>query len=286
MAHHFELPFESHFLTISGIRVHYLDEGKKEDPPVFFIHGVPTWSYTFRNIIPEVARAGYRVIALDLPGFGLSEKSIPREKFTMQWLVSIAGEFMETVEKRKAVLYAHDWGVFIGLMLASRPSSPFSALVLSNGFLPTAGMTVPGLFRIWRVFARYSPLLSPGWIVDLASNRRLSRMEKAGYNRPFGSQAEKRAIRWMPGLVPLGRKHRNYPDLIAVWEKLLTCTTPTLTLFSSGDPITRGLEKIIQERIPGTKNQEHHIFPGGHFLQEDVPEEIARELIRFLKHHT
>ena len=81
----FDYPFESHFLDISECSLHYIDSGDRAAPVILFLHGVPTWSYTFRKILPLCVAAGYRVVAPDLPGFGLSQKDISTQKISLQW---------------------------------------------------------------------------------------------------------------------------------------------------------------------------------------------------------
>ncbi|MEN8230336.1 MAG: haloalkane dehalogenase [Bacteroidota bacterium] len=278
-----EFPFESHYQDISGCRLHYLDVGEKEAPALIFLHGVPTWSYTFRRIIPACVKAGYRVVAPDLPGFGLSEKPIVKRLFTMKWLVQVIRDFIGIMNLEQPVLFAHDWGAIVGLLLASEKEERFSGMILCNGLLPLPGMKIPHLFRIWRLFARFSPLLPVGRIVDFGSKNRLSSIEREGYDFPFHSNGDKKAIRWMPQLLPIGKKHSEVQMLEDAWSGLERWMKPLLTIFGNGDPITRGGERILQKRIPGAKNQDHILLNGGHFLQEDAPEEISRVIIDFMK---
>jgi len=278
-----DYPFESHYLHVSGIRLHYLDEGNTGNRTLLFLHGVPTWSYTFRHIIPDCVKAGYRVLALDLPGFGLSEKHISRELYTMDFLVNVVGEFIKKLEISRAVLFAHDWGGVIGLQLVSSFKTPFSGLILCNSLLPVEGMKIPILFRFWRCFARYSPVLPVAMVVNLASDKRLSRLQKRGYNYPFKSGEDKKAIRWMPRLLPFKRGQTGYSEIEKAWEELAGFANPVLTLFSDRDSITRGGEKIILQRIPGAGNQNHRIIHGGHFVQEDAPHKIANHIINFMR---
>lgn len=278
-----DFPFESHYLHVSGYRLHYIDEGNADNRTLLFLHGVPTWSYTFRHIIPDCVKAGYRVLALDLPGFGLSEKRIPREVYTMDFLVNVVGEFIRQMEIPRAVLYAHDWGGVIGLQLASSFEFPFSGLILCNSLLPVEGKKIPFLFRLWRFFARYSPVLPAALVVNLASHKRLSRLQKRGYNFPFKSGEDKKAIRWMPQILPFERGQTGFSNIEKAWEDLAGFENPVLTLFSDRDPITRGGEKIVLQRIPGARNQNHRIIHGGHFVQEDAPQIIASHIISFMR---
>ena len=69
-----DFPFEPHYLQFNGARVHFLDEGPKTGQPILLLHGLPTWSYLFRKMIPALIEAGHRVIVPDLIGFGKSDK--------------------------------------------------------------------------------------------------------------------------------------------------------------------------------------------------------------------
>lgn len=119
-----DFPFESHFLQFSGFRLHYLDEGIKGNPALLFLQGVPTWSYTFRHIIPECVKAGYRVMALDLPGFGLSEKHCQdwRNRY-LRFLVTgipLAGEVKRSSSKEFRVPGIKITGYYMGDILFRR----------------------------------------------------------------------------------------------------------------------------------------------------------------------
>lgn len=275
-------PFKSRYLDVSGIQIHYIDEGDRNAPAILFLHGVPTWSFTFRNIIPGCLSAGLRAVAPDLPGFGLSEKPVDRTIFTLKWLVEMVKETVGLISIDQPVLFAHDWGGVIGMLIASEEREFFSGMILCNGLLPLPATRSPVLFRIWRSLARYSPILPIGMIVNSGCKRRLTREERSGYEYPFHNFADKGAVRRMPGLLPVGRRGGDQKSIELAWSELGNWRKPLLTLFSDGDPITRGYEKIIHDRIPGAAEQPHRILSGGHFLQEDAPEEISEEIIRFV----
>ena len=75
-------PFESHYATINGVNLHYVDEG--EGPPILMFHGEPTWSYLYRKMIPPLVEAGFRCVAPDLMGFGMSEKPNSESEYTLR----------------------------------------------------------------------------------------------------------------------------------------------------------------------------------------------------------
>src|SRR6187401_3607172 len=79
-----DFPFAPNYVDFDGLRMHYVDEGPRDQSPVLMLHGEPSWSYLYRKMIPIVARAGHRVVAPDLIGFGRSDKPIRREDYTYQ----------------------------------------------------------------------------------------------------------------------------------------------------------------------------------------------------------
>lgn len=277
-----DYPFKPNFVQCEGVRIHYIDEGNSKDPTILFLHGVPTWSFTFRKIIPQCVAAGNRVIAPDLPGFGKSDKPESDSKLLLEQLVKLFEEFIWRLELNKIFLFAHDWGAIIGLILAAKNPERFSGVIVCNGMLPVIGQKVPPAFRLWKFFCRYSPVLPVGKIVGYACQRKLGRTEKDGYDFPFSDSTQKNAIRVLPQLIPL-KEGEPGADLISEsWYLLEKWEKPFLTLFSSNDPITRNGEKTLQLRIPGTKNQPHRILRGKHFLQEDAPNELSRIIIEFV----
>ncbi|HKN09977.1 MAG TPA: haloalkane dehalogenase, partial [Pseudomonadota bacterium] len=130
-----------------------------------------------------------------------------------------------------------------------------------------------------------APSLPIGDIVGMGCQRALSAAEKAAYDAPFPDESYKAGARRFPALVPVTPEHGSVAENKAAWKVLESFTRPLLTAFSDGDPITRGGERIFQERVPGAKGQPHvTIGNAGHFLQEDKPDEIADLLHHFIGH--
>ncbi len=278
-----DYPFKPNYVQVEGVRLHYIDEGSSANPVILLLHGVPTWSFTFRKIIPECVLAGYRVIAPDLPGFGKSDKQFSTSMFSLRQLIDWIEEFIWRLKLEKIYMFAHDWGAIIGLIIAARHPERFSGIIACNGMLPVIDQKVPFSFQLWKFFCRYSPFLPVGRIIDLGCNKILDTSEKEGYDFPFSKPNEKTSIRVLPGLIPLKTEDSGADLIIETWKLLEKWEKPFLTVFSSNDPITKGGEKILQQRIPGTKNQPHQILSGRHFLQEDEPEELSRIIIQFVK---
>ena len=106
-------PFESQWLDIAGIRMHYLDEGPRDAPIVLMVHGNPTWSFFYRNLI-ELLRDRYRVIVPDHMGCGFSDK--PQDyPYRLADHVSNVEKLLDHLQIEKHSLVLHDWGGAIGM---------------------------------------------------------------------------------------------------------------------------------------------------------------------------
>ncbi|RLU03586.1 MAG: alpha/beta fold hydrolase [Ketobacter sp.] len=275
-----DYPFDPHYLEVgaNGMRMHYLDEGSADADPVLMLHGEPSWSYLYRHMIPVVAAAGHRVIAPDLIGFGKSDKPTKLEDYSyqshMDWMLT----FVETLDLRNITLVCQDWGSLIGLRLAAEQESRFKAIVVGNGMLPTGDLKVPAAFQLWKNFALYSPWFPIARIINSGTFKTLGPEERKAYDAPFPSAKYKAGARAFPRLVPVTPDNPASEANRAAWKVLEQWSKPFLTTFSNGDPITRGGDKFMQERIPGAKGQPHQTLVGGHFLQEDSPVPFARAI--------
>ena len=92
--------FDPHYVEIAGLRMHYIDEGPNDAPPVLLLHGEPSWSYLYRKMIPPLAAAGHRVIAPDLIGFGRSDKPAEQDDYSYAGHVAWMQAFVETLDLR------------------------------------------------------------------------------------------------------------------------------------------------------------------------------------------
>jgi haloalkane dehalogenase len=269
-----DFPFAPHYLTLKqGLRLHYLDEGPRDGPVVFLLHGEPTWCYLFRHMIPLLTAEGFRVVAPDLIGFGKSDKPLARESYSYAGQVAWIREWIEALDLRAMTLGCQDWGSLIGLRLAAEMPERFHGIALSNGGLP-AGQEPPCAFAIWRAFSRYSPVFPIGGIVKRGTKRPLSPQEVAAYDAPFPTRASKAAARVYPGLVPFAG-NPVVPDQQRAWQVFERWENPFLCCFADGDPITRGGDAMWLERVPGTRGMAHRTLRGGHFIQEDDPAGFA-----------
>lgn len=281
-------PFTPHYLEVpSGdgdrLRVHYLDEGPKEGPPVLMMHGEPSWCYLYRKMVLVIVDAGFRAVAPDLIGFGRSDKPAQREDYTYQRHVDWMEAFLLALDLRGVTLVCQDWGGLIGLRLVTAHPDRFASVVAANTFLPT-GDNPPGeAFMRWREFSQTVPDFPVGRIVKGGCVTELPPEVVAAYDAPFPDDRYKAGARQFPLLVPISPDDPAAAANRQAWEVLRRWDKPFLTAFADSDPITRGADRVLQSLIPGAKGQPHTTITGaGHFLQEDKGEELARVVVEFM----
>lgn len=278
-----DYPFAPNYLNIGEMRMHYVDEGPETASPILMMHGEPSWSYLYRHMIPVCAAAGHRVIAPDLIGFGKSDKPTRIEDYSYQAHMDWMQAFIDGLELDNITLVCQDWGSLLGLRLAAENPDRFRAIVVGNGMLPTGDQRVPKAFRIWRAFALHSPWFPIARIINTGSFRTLGPDERRAYDAPFPNKSFKAGARAFPALVPMSPNDPASEPNRKAWKVLEQWQKPFLTTFSNGDPITRGGDHYMQQRIPGAANQPHITLTGGHFLQEDSPVDFANAINDLLK---
>lgn len=268
-------------MTADGpIRMHYVDCGEKTNPIVIMLHGEPSWSYLYRNMISAVSKAGFRVIAPDLIGFGKSSKLPQIDDYSyakhLHWLENFLNELSLT----NLTLFCQDWGGLLGLRLVAKYPEYFNGVVASNTMLPTGDHPVPDSFMQWQNFAKNSPDFNIGNIIQNATYTPLADEVVQAYNAPFPTEEHKAGARAFPLLVPITPDNVESENNRIAWRQLSQFDKPFITAFSDKDPITSGGEKVFQKLISGANNQTHPILEnGGHFLQEDCADSLSGIII-------
>jgi len=275
--------FAPHYLDAGGVRVHYLDEGPRAAALLLLLHGEPSWSYLYRKMIPILVSAGHRVVAPDLVGFGCSDKPAARADYTYQRHVDWMRAVLTGLDLRGVTLVCQDWGGLIGLRLVAEHPERFARVVAANTFLPTGDRDPGPAFLAWRKFSQEVPEFPVGRIVRGACVTELAPDVVAAYDAPFPEERYKAGARQFPLLVPASPDDPAAEPNRAAWRVLEGWERPFLTAFSDSDPITAGADRALQERIPGARGRPHTtITGGGHFLQEDRGEELARVVVDFV----
>ncbi len=286
------LPFQSHYLTIDGLRLHYFDEGPPRPasgtghspPVVILLHGNPTWSFYYRNLITAL-RQSFRVIAPDLIGFGLSDK--PRDvHFRAHDRVEHLERLIEHLGLSSFSLVMHDWGGPIGSSLAVRRPERIERLVYFNttlteteslpSFIKFAASPLVGRFLLKNT-THFVRLLT-----EFGVTRLLPREIKAGYYFPFRSRKERAAIWDFVADIPFSSQHPTYSELIEMAGKLPSLRhIPVLIVWGLKDPcFHRAMLHQVAKHFPQAEVME--IPDASHLVLEDAPEECCRTVSRFL----
>ena len=283
-----DYPFEPHYVEVPDgvgdrLRVHYVDEGPRDAPPVLLLHGEPSWSFLYRKMIPILVDAGLRAIAPDLVGCGRSDKPAARDDYTYQRHVDWITALLAALDLGDATLVGQDWGGLIGLRLVAEHPDRFARVVAANTFLPTGDRDPGDAFHAWQRFSQETPTFDVGRIGSTGCTSELPPAIVAGYDAPFPDESFKAGVRQFPLLVPSRPDDPASDANRAAWEVLRAWTKPFLTAFSDRDPITAGADQVLRADIPGCRGQAHTTIEGaGHFLQEDAGPELARVVAAFV----
>lgn len=284
-----DYPFAPHYVSVDDgeggtLRVHYLDEGPADAPPVLLMHGEPSWSFLYRHMVPVLVAAGHRVVAPDLVGFGRSDKPLATTDYTyarhVDWMrQALFGH----LDLRGITFFGQDWGGLVGLRLVAAEPDRVARVAVGNTGLPTGHGTPTDAFLAWQRFSQEVDTFPTGAIINGGCTTDLSAEVVAGYDAPFPVEEAKAGARIFPALVPTSTDDPASADNIAAWEVLERFEKPFLVAFSDSDPITGGGDRVFREKVPGAAGQPHTtIEGGGHFLQEDRGPELARVLVDWI----
>jgi haloalkane dehalogenase len=266
------------------LMMHYVDYGHKDAPIILMLHGEPTWSYLYRNMIIEAQAQGYRVIAPDLIGFGKSDKFNSQEAYTYTSHLLWLERFVLSTDLNNIHLICQDWGGLLVLRLVAKYPEMFSAVVAANTMLPTGDHTPPDAFLKWQSFSQEVEIFPVAQVIQKASVNDLIEEVLAAYEAPFPTEEYKCAVRKFPLLVPTRPDDPESQNNREAWDSLRRFDKPFLTAFSDSDPVTAGGDRIFQKLIPGCEGQAHVVIKnGGHFLQEDSGDELIKVSLNFFK---
>lgn len=273
--------FEPHYLEIDGVRMHYVDEGQGD--VILCLHGEPSWSYLYRKMIPILQQVG-RVIAPDLIGFGKSDKYKHTQDYSYKMHYDSLARFIEQLNLQNITIVVQDWGGLLGLPLAVEMPDRIARLVIMNTALPS-GKTAANLpFKLWKLFARWVPVLPVGAILQIATVNKLSRDIVKAYKAPYPSRKYLAGAKVFPELVPVSMGIPGSEVMKQTRAKLREWDKPALVMFSDQDPIMRGGDRFFRSLIPTANEQpDITIRNAGHFLQEDKGEEIAGHIVEFIQ---
>jgi len=273
-------PFEDRWMDIDGVAVHYLDEG--EGTPVLLLHGNPTWSFLYRDVINEL-KGEARLIAPDYPGFGMSDHPAGYG-YTPAEHAAYIKVLVERLGLDRFVVVVQDWGGPIGMDIAtSRPGKVAGLTILNtwswpaDAFATFFSVMMGGPWGPWLQQKKnfFATTLMKKSILNPTRNRP---EVLAAYAAPFPTPESRRGTYVFPREIRTAR-----PWLTEIEGKLgLLVDKPVEMVWAMKDPAF-GKEAVIERW--------HRYFPGapvdrieeaGHYLQEDAPERVAAGIRRVL----
>jgi len=275
-------PYSPNYVEVNGTRIHYIDEGES-DEVILCLHGEPSWSYLYRKFVPVLSPT-YRLIAMDLVGFGRSDKYVDQADYTYKMHFDTVKGFIEALDLRNITLVVQDWGGLLGLPVLSVMEERFARVVIMNTFLPVGKRPMPAAFNAWKNFVKMTPILPIGKILQKGTHTELSKEVVRAYNAPFPKNKYKAGARVFPMMVPTSPEDDGVKEMLHAREVLRNWQKPALVMFSDKDPIMRGGEKYFLHNIPTAQARPYYEIKGaGHFLQEDKGEEIAERIKMFME---
>jgi haloalkane dehalogenase len=260
-------PYAPQYVQQDGLRVHHIDEGPRDAVvTALCLHGNPSWSYLYRFMIPEFTRAGLRVVAPDLVGFGRSDKPADPAWHTFDGHRARLVDFVQRLDLKNILLVCQDWGGIFGLTLPLAMPERFTRLLAMNTALGTGRVTEG--FRQWRAYSNSQPDLPVGKLFQRGKPQ-MSAAEVAAYDAPFPDASYKAALKAFPNLVPdgddapgaaLSREARAFWSERWSGESFMAIGMQDPVL---GAPVMQALAKIVRNTPPPMEVPE-----GGHFVQE------------------
>ncbi|NPC83555.1 alpha/beta fold hydrolase [Pyxidicoccus fallax] len=280
------LPFRSHFVPVRfgpGVsRVHFLDHG--EGRPVLLLHGNPTWSFLWRKVMSALEGGGLRMVAPDLIGLGLSDKPRRLSEHTLGNHGQALLELVERLDLRDVVLVAQDWGGPMGAWMAARSGGRVTGLVLLN-----TSVLTPRAFKT-TAFHRFSHLPAVSDVAFRLLNfpvpvlgrtqgdaRSISGDVARAYAWPLRHVVDRAAPLALARMVPNREGHPTVAELAEGDAWVRGFEGPAELVWGLRDPILGRALKRHREALPHARVTETQ---AGHFLQEEVPEDIAAAIRR------
>jgi len=282
-----EFPFQSKYLEVLDSKLHYVESG--EGDPILFLHGNPTSSYLWRNIIPYAAKKG-RAIAIDLIGMGKSGK--PDIEYSFEDHAKYLNAFIEKMQLENITLVIHDWGSGLGFNYAATHENNVKGIVFMEALLrPFEWNTLPNedsanmLKNIRNAIMGKKMLMEQNFFIEKflpsAVVRKLSKEELDHYRQPFKTIESRLPIWRWPSEIPIAGEPENVYQVVENYYQWLQETdTPMLGLYATpGLMIQQPQVKWIQENIKNATTAP--IGKGLHFVQEDNPDVIGKELVKW-----
>lgn len=283
-------PFKSHFMNLNGFAYHYLDEGNGD--PVIMLHGNPTWSFFYRELVKSLSPA-YRVLAPDHIGCGLSAKPLAtRYGYRLKDRVNDLDQFIDQLNlDRRITLVLHDWGGMIGMAWAIDQVEQVGRIIILNtaSFFPPGRKRLPrrlGLIRNLKYFAPWAVLglnLFAVGAVYMAPGRPLSADIRTGYLAPYNRPANRIATLKFVQDIPLVESDPSYATVARVQANLHRLSEKPMLVCWGGRDFVFDRDYLTEWRRRFPHAQTHLFDDAGHYVLEDASDRIIPLVRSFLQ---
>ncbi len=288
-----EFPFEKKRVAVLESENAYVDEGT--GPVVLFLHGNPTSSYLWRNVIPHVVTAGYRAIAPDLIGMGSSGK--PNIGYTFDEHAAYLDAFIKTTGLKDLTLVIHDWGSALGMRYARINPENVRAMAFMEAIIPP-GMPAPSYEAMGPAGEMFRSLRTKGVGEEMVLNknffveevlpkmgvaRGLTDQEMAQYRAPYPTPESRLPTLQWPREIPIaGHPKATHDTIISNGAWLIQSDIPKLYFYAT--PGALNPAPVVQWVVANVPNLETRFLGRGfHFLQEDHPNLIGAGIADWLR---
>ena len=285
------MPYDKKFVTVNGKKIAYVEEGSGD--PIVLLHGNPTSSFLWRNVIPELVQSG-RVIVPDLIGQGDSEKlpaSEGPDRYTLEVAYSYVAGLLETIgANEKVTLVIHDWGSGIGFLWAMRHPAAVKGVAYMEGIVkPVSWSDWPasavGIFKGFRSDKGEDLILNRNMFIEgvLPSSviRPLSDAEMDAYRAPHLEAEDRQPLLNWPRQIPIEGEPEDVVALVNEYGAFMAGSDiPKLFINAEPGSILVGPQREFCRSWP---NQQEVTVKGLHFIQEDSPVEIGQAVADWLK---
>lgn len=275
-------PFEHQYVEVMGSQMAYVESGDPAGTPILLVHGNPTSSYLWRNVIPHLEEHG-RIIAVDLIGMGKSDK--PDIDYRFDDHAQYLDGFIKALALEEIVLVLHDWGGGVGVDYAARNEDNVRGIAMFEMAvkpmsLKDADFATRFLFgRMRNPEAGEKMLIEDNFFIEtllpMMSGRKLSTEEMAVYRSPYLSEESRRPLRQWPLEIPLdGTPEDNTKRMGDNFEWLVGSDVPLFMLYADPGMIwTKNTRADLFEQLPRMKTAS--IGSGLHYLQEVQPTKLG-----------
>jgi haloalkane dehalogenase len=285
------MPYEKKFASVNGKQIAYVEEGSGD--PIVLLHGNPTSSFLWRNVVPELVASG-RVIVPDLIGQGDSEKLPASDgpgRYTLEVAYSYVDGLLETIDANENVtLVIHDWGSALGFLWAARHAAAVKGVAYMEGIVkPVSWADWPegavGIFKGFRSEKGEDLILNRNMFIEgvlpTSVIRKLSEAEMDAYRAPHLESDDRQPLLNWPRQIPIEGEPADVAALVNEYGAFMA-GSDIPKLFINADPgsILVGPQREFCRSWP---NQQEVTVKGLHFIQEDSPREIGQAVASWLE---